>query len=385
MANVDFNTKTFLSVIEQTGQQRKTQAQLEEENKLVEKIYLSRPENHGRYQIFPMPSTVTGMPFVQMQKTREIKIPRTLRKSDGSEVTYEYWVKILPHNAFNIVDQTGREVSGLTTQESQLLTTVQQAFDRLYENMGGYDKEKENNLTIGKLRKKTYTIFFAKCLQKWGLSNPRQAERMNFSALFICAAKGFMETLKDNIQEVSIEANSEDWLDQVYNRKLTGRTGYMTFNISLPQNIVGYKLNIDHKFNSQQYVNESILPEEAALMTDPVEMFLGWQVDRENNKNFNIRVMEETLAFINAELANYPDRRSSAAVASNSEAVNPNAAFSSPAGFAQVPNSPQVDPFTGNGVNSGSSANSINNGGNSSEWSNPGFANNPWGNGEAAS
>lgn len=356
--NVDFNPKKFLSAIEQTSQTRKNSANQDEENKLVEKIYLSRPENHGRYQIFPMPSTVTGMPFIQMPKTREIKIPRTLRKSDGTEVTYEYWVKILPHSAFNVVDN-GREVSGLTSQESQLLTSVQMAFDRLYENMGGYEKEKDKNLTISKLRKKTYTIFFAKCLQKWGLSNPRQAERMNFSALFICAAKGFMETLNDNIQEISIEENNEDWLDQIYNRNLTGRTGYLTFNISLPQNIVGYKLSVDHKFNSQQYVNEAILPEEAALMTDPVEMFLSWQVDKENNKNFNTRIMEETLAYINSELTKYPNRPSSGGY-TQTQAQQPT---------AESPVTSKIDPFTGGAA--GAAANS-------NGWNNPGFAQNPW-------
>ena len=368
MANVDFNPKKFLSAIEQSSQTRKNPTNQEEENKLVEKVYLSRPENHGRYQIFPMPSTVTGMPFVQMQKTREIKIPRTLRKSDGTEVTYEYWVKILPHNAFNVVDN-GREVSGLTSQESQLLTSVQMAFDRLYENMGGYEKERDKNLTISKLRKKTYTIFFAKCLQKWGINNPRQAERMNFGALFICAAKGFIETVKDNIQEISIEENNEDWLGQIYNRDLTGRTGYMTFNISLPQNIVGYKLSVDHKFNSQQYANEQILPEEAALMTDPVEMFLGWQVDKENHKNFNTRIMEETLAYINSELAKYPDRpnaynSSKAQQPQTPASVDINAAYGSPATNTA---SPRVDPFTGGAA-----------GADNNSWNNPGFAQNPW-------
>lgn len=370
MANVDFNPKKFLSAIEQTSQTRKNPTNQEEENKLVEKVYLSRPENHGRYQIFPMPSTVTGMPFVQMQKTREIKIPRTLRKSDGTEVTYEYWVKILPHNAFNVVDN-GREVSGLTAQESQLLTSVQMAFDKLYENMGGYEKDKEKNLTISKLRKKTYTIFFGKCLQKWSINNPRQAEKMNFSALFICAAKGFIETLNDNIQEISIEENNEDWLDQVYNRNLTGRTGYLTFNISLPQNIVGYKLNVDHKFNSQQYANEAILPEEAALMTDPVEMFLGWQVDKENNKNFNTRIMEETLAYINSELTKYPDRPrtyNSAAQPQQPQDSTTDDGSGSAYGNAAAPASPRVDPFTGGAA-----------GTDNNSWNNPGFAQNPWG------
>lgn len=372
----NFSVSDFLKSIEQTNSVKYQTYQDDKENQLVEKVYLAKPENHGRYQVFPMTSTVTGLPFVQMPKTREIKIPRTLRKSDGTEATYEYWVKILPHNAFNIVDETGRETSGLTSQESQLLTSVQNAFDRLYANMGGYEKEKENNQTIGRLRKKNYTIFFAKCLQKWGISNPRTAERTNFSGLFICAAKGFIETLNDNIQEVTTDAGGDEgWLNQIYNRDLTGRTGYLSFNISLPQNIVGYKLSIDHKYNSQLYVNESITPEEAAIMTDPVAMFLGWQVDRETGKNFNTRVMEETLAFINAELTKYPDRpvTTSSAPAGNA----PTAAFGgvAPSYGAQAqqaptaPSSPRVDPFTGQAAGAD---------GNAATWSTPQFAQNPW-------
>ena len=367
----NFRRSLFLETIEQTGQ-RANQTTNDDE-KLVEKVFLARPENQGRYQIFPMNSTVTGLPFVEMPKTREIKIPRTLKKSDGTEMVYEYWVRILPHSAYNVVDQTDRVVSGLTSQESQLLTTLQIAFDRLYENMGGYEKDRDKNLTIGRLRKKNYTIFFAKCLQKWGLGSPRVAERSNFSALFVCAAKGFMEIVRDNVEEISVEENGDEWLDQVYSRDLTGRTGYLTFNISLPQNSVGYKLSVDHKFNSQQYVHETITPEEAMAMTDPVQMFLGWQVDKEHNRNFNTKIMEETLALINSELQKYPTAPDSSkkAPAKPAEAA-PFEAFGT-ANTAETttaqPTSSNVDPFTGGPAGS-----------NDSGWNNPGFAQSPWGN-----
>ncbi len=368
----NFRRSLFLETIEQTGQ-RANQTSNDEE-KLVEKVFLARPENQGRYQIFPMNSTITGLPFVEMPKTREIKIPRTLKKSDGTEMVYEYWVRILPHSAYNIVDQTDRIVSGLTSQESQLLTSLQIAFDRLYENMGGYEKDRDKNLTIGRLRKKNYTIFFAKCLQKWGLGNPRVAERSNFSALFVCAAKGFMEIVRDNVEEISVEENGDEWLDQVYSRDLTGRTGYLTFNISLPQNSVGYKLSVDHKFNSQQYVHETITPEEAMVMSDPVQMFLGWQVDKEHNRNFNTKIMEETLALINSELQKYPNAPESSKKAPAKPAAEtaPFEAFgtANTAGATSAqPASPNVDPFTGGPADS-----------NDSGWSNPGFAQSPWGN-----
>ena len=368
MPNLTNFTKTFLKSIEQTSTKGVNSA---EDSKLVRTVYLSQPANHGKYQIFPMNSTVTGLPFVQLPKTREIKIPRTLRKSDGTEVTYDYWVKILPHSAFDEMDEMGRTTSGLTSSESQLLSSVQAAFDKLYAAMGGFEKEKSKNLTVGKLRKKNYTIFYAKCLQHWGLDNPRQAEETNYSALFVCAAKGFTEVLNDNIKDIIMEnGGDESWLDQIYNRNLTGRTGYMTFNISLPQNIVGYKLTIDHKYNSQQFVNEVITPEEESLMQDPVERFLGWQVDKERHRNFNARVLEEVLTFINAELANYPESGNT----NSGPSISPTNAFSA-VGTQPTPKAGEtpthVDPFTGKeaGKDVGAPA-----------WNNPGFAQNPWGN-----
>ena len=108
-------------------------------------------------------------------------------------------------------------------------------------------------------------------------------------------------------------------------------------------------------------------------MRDPVERFLGWQVDKESGRNFNSRVMEETLAFINAELANYPENPSGSQAPAQPQSAPTNAFIAQPS-VAPEPTPTHVNPFTGGEAEPGVTPTPT-----SAPWGNPGFAQNPWG------
>ena len=92
-----------------------------EKQRRLEKIYLNVPANFGRYQVLPLPSLITGFPYVELPNTREINLPRKNVKPDGTETIYSAWIKILPMSAYTVRDESGREVSSLTANDEKLL------------------------------------------------------------------------------------------------------------------------------------------------------------------------------------------------------------------------------------------------------------------------
>lgn len=298
----NFNVSGFLETLNSSAQKK---ASNDKKDDSIEKIYLSFPGNYGRYQVLPMNSTSTGFPFAILNQTREFKVTKTITLSDGTEKTYDSWIKILPKEAFLMKDSTDRTVCALTANEEQLLRQVQIAFDQLYNDLGGNTKERnpEVNKTIGLMRRRNYTLFYARCLNKWSINNPRTPEKSDFSALFICTAKGFSEKVSDNITEKNITIGTDTWLENVYNRQSSGRTGYLLFSINLPGGKPGYDLSVTHEINNNNISNYVIPEEDIQLMQDPVEGFLGWQASSEPGKLFNARLMEETLATLNSMIA----------------------------------------------------------------------------------
>lgn len=304
----NLNVTGFLKTLEQTPKNFDGGKKSPEE-KLVKSVYLSYPGNHGKYQILPVNSTTTGFPFVKLQKTREIKMTRTIPGAEGEEPkSFDSWIKILPASAYEHLDENGRMVSSLTSADHQLLDSVAQSFEMLYEELGGNlrakDGERQNaaNKTVGVMRRRDYTVFYAKCLKHWGLNDMRTPIEENFPGLFVCTSKAFTDTINGNIQdEIADHNGSTEWLNQIYNRELTGRTGYLMFSISMPEGQIGYQISANHKSDSQQVAGYSISQEEMDQMTDPVTGFLGWQTGRE--KTFNAPLMTETLNYINSKIA----------------------------------------------------------------------------------
>ena len=215
----------------------------------------------------PMVSSVTGQPFEYLNNTREIKVTRKSQKQDGTESTYDAWIRILPASAYRMIDSTGRLVSSLTSEEEQILAQAQQTFDALYIELGGREKDEALRKRIAEhLRRRDYTLFHAYCMNKWNLNDMRQAEKTNFSALFVCSAKGFLQAVSDNVADTTLTSgNNPDWMNQVYNRQLSGRSGYVLFSIAL--NVggkIGYSITVNHAINNAAFMEQySISPEDA--------------------------------------------------------------------------------------------------------------------------
>lgn len=306
MAQQNFNIANFLQNLEQ-NQPKSPDAKPKSDVK-IEKVYLSHPDWQGKYQILPMVSTETGLPMAFLKRVREIKLPRKVVLSNGEEKESTNWIKILPVEAYTMQSADGRTVSSLTSADEDLLRQVQSSFDILYEELGGNSKERnpELNKTISYMRRRNYSLFYGRCVSHWSASDPRNPKHSNFSALFVCSAKGFPEVIQNNITDSVITyGDPETWINQVYSRELTGRTGFLLFSVNLGVGgQVGYSLSAQHVIGNQQVSNQVIPEDEAELMRDPVEGFLGWQADKhEPGRLFNRRLMEETLATINSQIA----------------------------------------------------------------------------------
>lgn len=308
--SANFNVNGFLGFLKQNQPVARGEGAPKERK--LEKIYLSFPDNYGRYQIFPMNNSVTNFPFVALPKTREIKIPRKNILPDGTENVFQPWIKLLPKDAYVMYDEgSGRLVSSLTADDENLLNQAYQLFDQLYKLLGGDSKENNNdpnvNKTIGFMRRRNYTLFHGKCLNKWSTKDPRNPERSNFAALFVCSASGFLQAIDENIADGRIShGGSDDWISQIYNRDCENRSGYLIFSIALGvAGKVGYKITVSHESDKGDYLKEyAITPEEAELMRDPVADFLGWQAQYGDPVHlFNRTLMQETIQFLTQQIS----------------------------------------------------------------------------------
>lgn len=307
--STNFNVNGFLGFLKQN---QPVQKDTTKSDRKLEKIYLSFPDNYGKYQVFPMNSVVTNFPFVALPKTREIKIPRKNLLPDGTESTFQPWIKILPNDAYVMWDESSqRIVSSLTADDENLLGQARALFDQLYGLLGGNVKEGNNdpniNKTIGFMRRRNYTIFHGKCLNKWGMKDPRTPERSNFAALFVCSASGFFQAIDENIADGRIShGGSDDWIGQIYNRDLENREGYLIFSIALGVGgKVGYQITATHESDKGKFLQDfKITPEEAELMKDPVADFLGWQANYGDPVHlFNRNLMIETINFLTQQIS----------------------------------------------------------------------------------
>lgn len=277
-------------------------------NRSLEKVYLNFPGNFGRYQVFPMTSVVTDDPFIYLEKTREICIPRKYLDDKGQEVPYSQWVKILPKSAYMMKDMTGRVVSSLTALDEQILNQVYMLWDQLWNEL-----DARNSLEIQKnlIRKRNYTIFHAMCLNKWEPNESRNPSRQNFSALFVCTAKGFVNCVMDNIDEKSLmNGGDKSWVFDIYNRQLSGRTGFLMFSINTKKDgSAGFAVTTTHEVGNNSFSSISINEEDAALMSDPIQSFLGNQAYRDDQspvgskRLFNQSLMQEAIQYISEQLA----------------------------------------------------------------------------------
>ena len=281
-----------------------------ENQRKLEKIYLNVPANFGRYQVFPIPSVVTGFPYFDLPKTREIKMPRKNIKNDGTETTYEAWIKILPPSAYVMKSDNNGIVSSLTSAEESLLRQAASLHEELCELLDY--KNKLMDPTVKELlRIKNYTVFYAHCINKWSIDNARQAVKQYFSALFVVTSKKFSEAVFNDMMNVPnlFPDAGDTWTSKVYNNLTTGREGFLMFSV---QNNAtgqpGFNFTVNHSIQAPAAIKSIVIDEEdMKLMSDPVEGFLGWQAARSdesvgNRRLFNNKLMKEAIDYMTRQI-----------------------------------------------------------------------------------
>lgn len=309
MNNLNPNNKVDDFLQKLAAKTPKAKEESANKNRKLEKIYLNFPGNFGRYQILPMDSVVLDFPFVTLFNTREINIPRKNMSADGAESVYDAWIKLLPKDAYTMKDpSTGRVVSSLTAANEQLLNQAYMIFDQLFEELDARNNREPEITKL--LRKRNYTIFHGYCINKWDLNDSRSPNRQNFCGLFVCTAKGFMNAIETSIEEKTLIDNDNTWIPSVYNRQLSGRDGFLMFSIAPNKLQAGYSVTVSHEVGRAKSLEGYVISEEdAELMMDPVQSFLGWQAnkDEENpvqqKRLFNAKLIQEAITYMSQQLA----------------------------------------------------------------------------------
>lgn len=305
----EWNVQNFLDQLKSAQPQPRTN-----EPKLpsLERTYLAIPENLGRYQIFPMISTVTGMPFEYLYKTREINIV-TGTNQDGTKRST--WYKLLPLNAYNFIDNTGRLVSSLTQAEHDLLESAYGVFDRMWEVV-------PEGLRKDFIRIKNYTIGNAYVINKYGLKDTTKPIKSNFSTLLVCTSKDFANAINKDIEMQMINhGNDPTWLGEIYNRNLEGRTGWLIFNITPASNGIGFSVSASHTSGLPPTATDGlkITEQDEELMRDPIRTFLGRQAG--TDKLFNETVITSIIEEMNKVISKYSNSAAYANVAQAAQAT----------------------------------------------------------------
>lgn len=344
----EWNAQAFLESLRNAqSQPRSTEQQVPQ----LRKTYLTVPDNFGRYQIFPMLSTTTGMPFEYLYKTREVNIV-VGKKQDGTDRST--WFKLLPVTAYNTRDFTGNPVSELSESELRLLESAHGVFDRLMEVVP--DAQRKNICRV-----KNYTVGNAYVIHKYSARDIQKPTESGFSSLLICTSKDFANAINKDIDMQMINHGSDpSWLSEIYNRKLEGRTGWLIFNIGPASNGIGYSVNAAHTTGIQASVSGSIkIPEsDAELMQDPIRTFLGRQAGED--RLFNGEVIQKVIDEMNMLISKFSNSAAYVNMAAAAQATN-NAAqqvmaygktndpmlqgnMSDPSHVAAMNNNPYVNP-----------------------------------------
>lgn len=303
------NVDSFLGKLHEIAP--KSNNQNFERKKPLEKLFLNNKNTFGRYQVLPMNSVISDYPFVSLPGTREINMPRKNISSDGQETVYEAWIRLLPKSAYTMREpSTGHEVSSLTAAQEQLLDQAHQVFDELYNELDA--KNNISDPTVYKLvRKRNYSIFHAYCINAWLNGDMRKPARQNFSALFVLTSKAFLTRIEENISETSVTSGLglDSWIGTIYNRELANRRGYLMFTVN-KGDAPGFNISLSHQLNSENLLAGVQIPaEDAELMSSPVESFLGWQAERNENVPvdqkclFNKNLITQAIEYMTDQLA----------------------------------------------------------------------------------
>lgn len=306
--NSNFNVDEFIKNVQRNIPQRRSFDNAQKSD--VERIYLSYPGNYGRYYILPINNWM-GTPFLPLYGTKEINVPFSYKKKDtGAVVVSDRWVKLLPKSAYVFKSADDTITSSLTAEESNLLDQAYQTFDTLYALV---DAKNSREITKSFIRRKSYLLFSAYCTNFWSLTSgdARKSTRENFSGLFVCTSTDFWNKVKADMENVKVMKGSDDFIKQVYTSDLAGRTGGIMFNIKLKTDGgAGYDVSVNHVTDNKTLSEYTISEETATQLSDPVQLFLGSQVDPASNDQeighkrlFNAALIREAIAYMSSQIA----------------------------------------------------------------------------------
>ena len=293
----------------------KTQRSGADRGRSLEKISLNYPGNFGSYQLLPVNSQVIDYPFVQMNATREVCIPRRRTAQDGTEETYSVWIKLLPKSAYQMKDLTGRLTSSLTAEDEALLDSAYSVWDQIKEEINkGVETEEQKadayKVMMELIRKRNYTIFNAYCISKWDMNDTKTPVRNNFSGLFVATASGFSSALKSDIDQKSLMyGGNVEFINEIYSNAPSGRTGALFLTINRPAGQTTYNISFSHNAGLQNLASVTIPESDFELMKDPLETFLGWQARRDDEtpigqrRLFNANLIREAIGYMTRQLA----------------------------------------------------------------------------------
>lgn len=281
-----------------------------QQNKVVEKLFLNNPATLGRYQILPMNSVITDYPYVRLSGVREISVPKQNIHADGTMTPYGAWIRLLPKDAYKMKEpSSGAVISSLTAQDEALLDQAYTLFDKLYEELDARNNYQVEEIS-GLIRKKNYVLFHGYCTNYWKTS--RTIDRQNFAALFIVTAADFINAVEQNIDDVAVMKNADDWITEIYNRQQSGRSGSLMVNIQRKTNEPGFSVSVNHLLDQEQVLTSAVITDEqAAQMSNPVETFLGYQAPMvttetpapEYRNLFNPRQVQQAIDFMTKMIA----------------------------------------------------------------------------------
>ena len=121
----------------------------------------------------------------------------------------------------------------------------------------------------------------------------------------------FTSVVEDNIQEKSLmKGGDNSWISEVYNRDATGRSGFLMFSVGKKKdNSGGFAITATHEVGNENFKSIQISEEDMELAADPLQSFLSWQANRDNDtpvgqkRLFNAALIKESIEYMSEILA----------------------------------------------------------------------------------
>jgi hypothetical protein len=278
MADSIMDVMSRLGQLEAQAQQKKAYSNVSK--KKVETVHFGDSNQHGSYQLIPLPNPVYGpTPYVLLNGVKQFKV-----KKQFGDKSYDYTRKILPLAAYDIIEAgSGRIVSSLTGEDIALHKEAEKLWNDLYRKMGGYKKQDERSkeetaMLLDSKRgvsTKNYTIFNAWVVNRYDGSNLRKVIKSNYGALIVVPSAAMIQSIKENIIQISQlqYGGGSDWLNNIYSTDTKSRMGSIMLNVTRQ---LGYKITVQHSVSNVP-IDINLSEEENTVMSNnPVENFIGF-------------------------------------------------------------------------------------------------------------